>query len=100
CGWGLLCGRFDFLTSRPFGFLTPGMMASLPLGRGPGLAAVGPDVLLPDWHIDLERVDQPAAGIKGDCAVAGGDGDGDRDLAQLQAAEAVGDGRVEDGGLL
>src|SRR3990172_1415183 len=57
----------------------------------PFARAVGPVLLLPDWHVALERVNQPLAGGKGVRAVGRADDDRHAGLGQRHPAQAVHD---------
>src|ERR1017187_1076392 len=58
------------------------------LAIGPG-GSVGEELLFPDGYGFLERVDDPAAGVKGGGAMGAGDHDDDAAVADLQTADAV-----------
>ena len=51
-------------------------------------------LLLPDGHGAFERVDKPAAGIKGGGAMSGGDRDQHAGLADLEPPQPVDNGYV------
>ena len=62
----------------------------------PLLGAVGPGFALPDGHDFLQGVDQPAAGFEGLVAVRAAHGDDDADLAEVEMADPMDDGEVDD----
>ena len=62
----------------------------------PFLAAVGPGLAFPDRRNLLERVDEPAAGFKSLAAVWAAHGDDHADFAQVEMANSVDDGDIDD----
>src|SRR5882724_5439379 len=61
-------------------------------GMHPLAGSIRPILLLPDWHVLLDGVNEPLASGEGLVAVRRADGDGDAGFAQLQMAQAVNDG--------
>src|SRR5690348_17211549 len=66
-------------------------------GPDPLVSAVGEGLVLPDGHLGLEVVDEPAAGVEGFGAVGAGRGDDDGEVADLEVADAVDGGEGADG---
>src|SRR5208337_5533092 len=62
----------------------------------PFVAAIGPGLAFPDRRDLLQSVDEPAAGFKSLVAVRAAHGDDHADLAQVEAADPVDDGGLDD----
>src|SRR5690625_1240059 len=78
------------------GVSTPGRPLTQLLGADPLTSAVGELLVLPDGHLCLDVVDQPAAGVEGFFAVSRSGRDDDRGVADLQVADAVQRGHPPD----
>ena len=74
-----------------FAFTVGVRLRVYPLG-----CSVGPVFLFPNRDAFFERVDQPLAGGEGCAAVGAGGDDGDRGLAERDAAEAVDDRALDE----
>src|SRR5208337_1399700 len=62
----------------------------------PFVAAVGPGLAFPDRRDLLQSVDEPAAGFKSLVAVGTAHGDDHADLAQVEVADPMDDGDLDD----
>src|SRR4051812_17800662 len=80
--------------------MTNGLASSLIIGHWflviysrvyPFRCPIRPILLLPDWHVLFDRVNEPLAGGEGVVAMGRADGDGDAGFAQLQAAQSMDD---------